>query len=486
MTKKSITRNFIFNTILTMSSFIFPLISFPYVSRVLMADGLGRVTFASSIIDYALTFAMLGMPLYGVKVCVGYIKNKEKLSQTVRELLVINLLVGFLVMLLLATMVIIIPRFRQEWQLIIITSSTIPLNIIGIEWLYKALEDYSYISIRTLTFKILGFLLMFLVVRTKDDYMVYAAITVLASHGSFILNFFRSRTFLLENISQRLNLKQHIKPLLILFFLSVSWTIYKNTDVVMMGFLTSDTEIGYYSTALKIRSIVLSVVTSLGTVVLPRLVKYYKEGKYNEAKKILNKSSSFIMLSSLYFIGYIVINAREIILFIAGRNYLGAIPTLQVSIFSAIFVGYSIMYGTNILVSIGKENVTIQASIIGVVLNICLNFIMIPKFAALGAGIATSIGEAVMVLYEIIYLGKDGWSYFERLNILKIIVVFIFSTFMLYIMKDFFVGYPLFIYIVISGVIYSIIYIFGLMILRENLLSSWKISILNRFNIIKE
>ncbi|HHD9574905.1 TPA: hypothetical protein ACOZIK_002081, partial [Streptococcus pneumoniae] len=79
-----------------------------------------------------------------------------------------------------------------------------------------------------------------------------------------------------------------------------------------------------------------------------------------------------------------------------------------------------------------------------------------------------------------------GWSYFERLNILKIIVVFIFSTFMLYIMKDFFVGYPLFIYIVISGVIYSIIYIFGLMILRENLLSSWKISILNRFNIIKE
>ncbi|HGQ0617227.1 TPA: polysaccharide biosynthesis C-terminal domain-containing protein, partial [Streptococcus pneumoniae] len=186
----------------------------------------------------------------------------------------------------------------------------------------------------------------------------------------------------------------------------------------MMGFLTSDTEIGYYSTALKIRSIVLSVVTSLGTVVLPRLVKYYKEGKYNEAKKILNKSSSFIMLSSLYFIGYIVINAREIILFIAGRNYLGAIPTLQVSIFSAIFVGYSIMYGTNILVSIGKENVTIQASIIGVVLNICLNFIMIPKFAALGAGIATSIGEAVMVLYEIIYLGKDGWSYFERLNIL--------------------------------------------------------------------
>ncbi|HHD9526337.1 TPA: oligosaccharide flippase family protein, partial [Streptococcus pneumoniae] len=221
MTKKSITRNFIFNTILTMSSFIFPLISFPYVSRVLMADGLGRVTFASSIIDYALTFAMLGMPLYGVKVCAGYIKNKEKLSQTVRELLVINLLVGFLVMLLLATMVIIIPRFRQEWQLIIITSSTIPLNIIGIEWLYKALEDYSYISIRTLTFKILGFLLMFLVVRTKDDYMVYAAITVLASHGSFILNFFRSRTFLLENISQRLNLKQHIKPLLILFFLSV-------------------------------------------------------------------------------------------------------------------------------------------------------------------------------------------------------------------------------------------------------------------------
>lgn len=481
MAAKSLRKNFLMNTFLSMSSFLFPLITFPYISRILMASGLGKINFATSIVNYLLTFAMLGMPLYGVKVCASYLKDRRKLIQTVSELLLINIFVGVVALIILALLTIFIGKFRENWELIAIFSCIIPLNIIGMEWLYKALEEYSYIAVRTMIFKVLGIVLMFAFVHDRTDYLIYAAITVFAGSASYILNFIKALPYLNVRKNEALNLKQHVRPLLSFFLLTVSWTIYTNTDVIMLGFLSTDRQVGYYSASLRIKSIVLSIVGSLSTVILPRVVHYFAEERYEEAKLILRKSSSFIWLSSLYFIGFIIISAEGIITLLSGDGYLLATPTLQATIVTVLFVGLSAFLGTNILVSLGKESVTIRASFVGILINILLNLLLISRLASLGAGIATVVGEASMVLYELLYLGKESYEYFDERNIAKILLVFT-ATFLIttFIYPSLSV-LPIFLRLLVSGGLYSLIYGIGLYLVKENLVVDWVGGLLKRF-----
>ena len=163
--KKSLKLNFIMNAILTMSSFLFPLISFPYVSRILGPDGTGRVDFATSLIAYFLMFAQLGIPTYGVRACAKVRDNKHLLTKTAHELLIINLVMSAVSYAVLFLAVLFVPRLRQDRVLYILVSLTILFNTIGMEWLYKALEQYTYITIRSILFKIVSLAAMFLLVR---------------------------------------------------------------------------------------------------------------------------------------------------------------------------------------------------------------------------------------------------------------------------------------------------------------------------------
>lgn len=469
MEKKSIKINFIMNSILTCSSFIFPLITFPYISRVLLVTGNGKINFATSVISYIMTISMLGIPLYGIKVCATDVKNKERLSKTVQELLIINLIMGLISLFVLLVCVLYIPKLRIEWKLFSILSTTIFLNIIGIEWFYKAIEEYSYIAVRTIIFKIIGIILMFIFIHKETDYLYYAVITVIAGSGSFIFNFIRAKRYIIFKKFKNYNFKKHIKPIFSFFFLSVSWTIYQNLDIVMLGFIRGDEQVGYYSAAVKIKAIAVSVVSALGAVLLPRIVSYFDEKRYSEARRILVKNSSFILLLSLYISGYFVINSRETILLLSGEAYINAIPVMKVIMFSIIFIGFSTMVGTNILVPIGKEKITIQATLLGIVVNLMLNIIFIRKYAAIGAALATVIGEFSIVFYEFIYLKKDIWKYFDLKNCLKIIVSFVCSISVLAFLKINFSNISIFTYLFLSGLIYSIVYAIVLLVLKERI-----------------
>ncbi len=159
--QKSITINFIMNVVLSMSAFIFPLITFPYVSRVLMPTGTGLVSFANSIIAYFALFAQLGIPTYGIRACAKVRDDKEKLSKVVQELLIINSIISVLVYIVFFASLMIVPKMRNNKTLFIVMSATILFNVIGIEWMYKALEQYTYIAIRSIIFKFIALILMF-------------------------------------------------------------------------------------------------------------------------------------------------------------------------------------------------------------------------------------------------------------------------------------------------------------------------------------
>ena len=270
----SVQFNFIMNAILTVSSFIFPLITFPYISRTLLVDGIGKVNFATSVISYFTMFASLGIPTYGIRACARVRDDREKLTKTAQELIIINLITSAITYAVFFILLFTVDRFYQDKTLLTVTSVSIILNTLGVTWLYSALEQYSYITVRNIACKLVSVILMFIFVHNTSDYVIYGVIAVLASGGSNLLNFINLKKYISLRPVGHYDFKQHLQPIFIFFATSIAISIYTNLDTVMLGFMTDDTQVGLYSASVKVKTVLLAVVSSLGNVLLPRLSVY--------------------------------------------------------------------------------------------------------------------------------------------------------------------------------------------------------------------
>ena len=403
----SVKKNFIMNAILTISRFIFPLISFPYISRVLLSAGTGRVSFANSIIEYFLMLSALGIPTYGVRACARVRDNKEKLSQTAQELLLLNIIMCLVSYVCLAIAIVVVPKLRNEKLLLIIISSTLIFSALGMEWLYKALEQYSYITIRSIVFNAIAIVFMFLLVHQQSDYIIYGSISVGASSLGYIMNIIHARKYIILKPLGNYNLKQHIKPVLVFFSMACAVTIYTNLDNVMLGFMKTDTDVGYYHAAVRIKTILVAIVTSLGTVLLPRVSYYVQQGKMEEFKRVTRKAINFVFVFAVPVLIYFIIFAKNGVLLISGSDFAGAILPMQILMPTLLFIGLTGLLGIQILVPLGKERFVLYSEIAGAIVDLILNAILIPKLGATGAAIGTLAAEAVVLIVQLIALKND-------------------------------------------------------------------------------
>ena len=305
--KKSLKLNFIMNALLTMSSFIFPLITFPYVSRILLPVGTGKVSFTTSVVSYFALFARLGIPTYGIRACAKVRDDKEALSKTVQELFIINMVMSVMAYLALFVAIAFVPRLQQEKMLLMIVSLTILFNAIGMEWLYKALEQYSYITIRSIVFKFIALLAMFAFIHNQKDYVIYGGISILASSASNVFNFLHAHRYVSVRPVGGYDFKKHLRAVVIFFAMSCATTIYTNLDTVMIGFIATDTDVGYYNAAVKIKTILVSIVTSLGVVLLPRASYYVENGRMEEFYRITKKAIHFVFLVATPMMVYFIL-----------------------------------------------------------------------------------------------------------------------------------------------------------------------------------
>lgn len=394
------------NAILAMSSFVFPLITFPYISRVLLPEGTGKINFATSIIAYFNMFAQLGIPTYGVKICAQVRDNREELTRTTQELLFINLVMAALSYIVLAIAIITIPKLREEKTLYLVISSTILLSAIGMEWLYKALEEYTYITIRSVAFKLLSVVAMFLLVKEQSDYVMYGAISVFASSASLICNFIKAREYIDFKWVGNYHPKRHFRVILLFFALACTTTVYTNLDNVMLGFIKTDADVGLYGAAVKIKNILVSIITSLGAVLLPRASYYIEQGRTTEFKEITKKALSFVVITAIPIAVYFIVFAKESILFIAGDAFANSILPMQIIMPTIVFIGITNVLGLEIMVPTGREKKVLISTIIGAAVDLMLNAILIPKYAAVGAAIGTLAAEMAVLMYQAFVL-KD-------------------------------------------------------------------------------
>lgn len=405
--KKSLKINFIMNSILTMSSFLFPLITFPYVSRILLPLGTGKVSFATSVISYFSMFSQLGIPVYGIRACAKVRDDKAALSKIFQELLIINGATSLITYLFFLLTLFTVPRLQQEKPLFLIVSLTILLNTIGVEWLYKSLEQYVYIAVRSIFFKFLALAATFLLIHQESDYVLYGAISIFAASASNILNFFHMRKFVSLKPVGNYHLKRHLHAVLIFFAMSCATTVYTHLDTVMLGFLKTDTDVGYYNAAVKIKSILVSIVTSLGVVLLPRASYYIEHRQQSKFFNVSEKALNFVCLLSIPLMVYFILFAKEGILFLSGAAYLPAILPMQIIMPTLLLIGLTNIMGMQMLVPLGKEKIVLYSEIVGAILNLSLNILLIPHYSCSGAAFGTLAAEFSVFLIQFLVLKKD-------------------------------------------------------------------------------
>lgn len=467
MNQKSIKFNFVMNIILTLSGFIFPIITFPYVSRILLPVGTGKVSFATSVVSYFSMFAQMGIPTYGIRACAKVRDDKDKLSKTAQEIIIINSIMCLIIYVLFLISIAIVPRFREDRQLFFIIGFTIIFNVIGVEWIYKALEQYTYITVRSLIFKVIGILLMFIMVHEQQDYVIYGGITIIGGVGANIFNLVNLKKHILIKPYKNYNFRQHLKPIVIFFGLSIATTIYTNVDTVMLGFMSGDEEVGYYNAAVKIKTIMTSVVTSLGTVLLPRTSYYIDKGLKNEYKEITNKALRFTMFLSVPIAVFFCVYARNCIVFLSGSAYLKSIPAMQLIIYTLPFIGCSNIIGMQILIPNGKEKYYLVSQITGAIVDLIANSILIPQYGSAGAAVGTLLAEAAVLTIAACAAGGWVWKVIFQSENLKIIIATVISIAVCMFIKDLMLSN--FFELLVAAIVFFVSYIFLLLVFKDRL-----------------
>lgn len=410
------------NAILTVAGIIFPLITFPYISRVLLVEGSGKVAFATSVVTYFTMFASLGIPTYGVRACAIVRDNKEKLSKTVQELLIISGGTTLLTYIVFGISLFVIPEFAQERTLLLIVGLGIGLNTIGVQWLYNALEQYSYITTCSILFKVIGMILMFLLVKESSDYQIYGGVYVIASFGSYVLNFICLRKFVTFQKTGTYQFKQHLKHIMVFFAMSAGASIYLNLDVVMLRFLQSNEAVGYYNAGIKVKTVLVTCVTSLGTVLLPRLSYYIETADKKAFQLMVGKAFRFVFVAASAVTVYFSIFARESILLLSGEAFLPAVGPMMILMPTVLLIGLSNVTGIQILTPNGREREVMYSIWGGAILDFVLNLIVIPKFSANGAALSTLLAEGMVLLLQCWFLRDVLWSYIRQVQCWKIVI----------------------------------------------------------------
>lgn len=402
----SVNKNAAYNTIKTVFGIIYPLITFPYISRVLMPENVGKINFGSSVVSYFMLIASLGVTTYAIRECSKVRDNRDKLQSTASQILSINILSTLIAYLALAVTLVVARPLDSYRELICIQSATIIFTTLGADWINSAIEDFKFIAMRTVGMQIVSLVLMFIFVHNPEDYIIFALIGVIASSGANIINIVYRRKFCKTRLTFQIDWKKHLPPILTLFSLILAQTIYCNSDMTMLGLMKGDYEVGLYSTSVRIYNLVNQVVASVAFVVMPQLAISFAKDDFKRVNELLRYALNFIVVLGLPCLVGINIICSSIIGTLGGNEYLGASTSLHILSLSLAcsFIGGWI--GNMMMLPSGRDAVCLRSGVISAVLNVVLNIFIIPIYGLNGAAFTTFLAELTGIMVMWPYIDK--------------------------------------------------------------------------------
>lgn len=404
---QSVKVNYILNLINTGTQMLFPLITFPYVCRVIEADGIGQINFFQSIISYISLFTCLGIPMYAIREIARDRSDVVQMNRTAMEILLLHSMLTLVGYAIVAILCLTVLQIQVNIPLFLILSLTIFFTAIGCEWFYQGIEDFKYITIRGLIIKTVSVVLLFIFVKSKTDLLYYGCYTVFGVLGGNIFNFFRLRKYIhRENIIfSELHIKRHIKPVLKVFSFSVVTSIYLQLNTVLLGFLKNALAVGYFAAATKVMQMLLTMSACLGSVMMPRASHLIAENKEDEFNRLIQKSYDFTLAIALPMTIGLIFCAPSLITALCGVKFEHSILPSQIIAPIILMVAISNVFGIQVLFPKGKINIVTLCCGIGAVADLILNLCLIPFFSYIGTSIAY-LGAEVATTVSMYFIGR--------------------------------------------------------------------------------
>ena len=407
----SIKGNFIYSTILTFSTYLVPLMVFPYISRILGVDCIGAIDTIDNIIDYCILFSMMGMSTLGIREIAKYKNDKNRLQETFNNLFWLNVISTIVVFFFLIVTTICIPTLQQRIVLLTIGSFKLFANLFWIEWFYRGLEDFKYITIRSVIVRLLFIVSVFVFIKEKSDFTLYYILFV----SIVIINAICNWTYKRNKVSLRFKhiaLKAYAKPFIILGIFAMLSAIYTKLSIPVLSFTCGDTEAGYYATATRMYQVVIALISSLISVLIPRMSVLIRESNYTEISHLFELAFKMLFFISLPIIWYVEFLAPDIIAIFAGNEFVQAAIPMRIVIFLVLIIGSEQIYIMQLLIPLNKDKIVAVAGLCGVITWAILSTILVPLLHGIGTSIVWIATESVVLLIAIYYIKKTmGYHY---------------------------------------------------------------------------
>lgn len=408
MKKKSIAMNAVLNAIKTICTIIFPLVTFPYVSRVLHTERLGAYNYSSSIINYFSLFAGLGVSTYAIREGSKYREDRNEFSEFASEIFTINTISTILSYTLLVLLLVFSDKLASYRTLLAVLSISIVFNTLGCEWIFSTYEEYGYITLRSIAFQILSMVFLFIFIHTEADIVKYAWLTVLSSSGANIVNCITRRKYCDIRLTVNRKLFRHFIPIIVLFSNTLATNIYVNSDMTIVGYISGDYYTGLYSISSKLYFIIKNLLSSIIIVSIPRLSEALAKDPKEYETIAGNVFDTLLLLVMPVVVGMISI-ANNIVVLIGGEEYVGAVFSLKLLSIALLFCMFGWFYTSCVLIPNKQEKKVLCATIIAAVSNLVLNFLLIPKWQHNAAAFTTVIAEAIS-LFICFYYGRMAFK----------------------------------------------------------------------------
>lgn len=473
----SVFKNSLASVLYRLVNMVFPLVTTVYVSHILLADGIGRVGFAQNIVQYFVLIAPLGIVNYGTREIAKVREEKHKSDVLFTELFILNL-ISTVICSAIYYWAILYTDWIGDKLLFSITGLQIVLNIANVEWYYQGQEKYVYIAARSIAVKCLSLIAMLLFVKSPDDYIIYALIYVLGIGGNHIFNIINLRNTGLKMSFSGLSIKTHLKPVFVLLASNLAIEVYVLLGTTLLGLWCSDQTVGYYTNATKLSKMVVGLIAAIGSVLLPRLSNQARHGELDACRKLVDNITMIMLFFAIPCGAAMLILAEELVVVLFGHSFVPAITTVRILSVLVYVLGFSNLYGTQVLLTFNQEKKLLICTLIGAISNFVFNIFLIPAYYHNGAAVATIISESLVTLCTFYFAKKHINISFDFIFLCKTALSTIIMLFVVWFVKS--IVSNSIICLIVSFFAGIIVYL-GVNLILKNPLVAWS----KRFFVVK-
>lgn len=392
--------NFAYNLLLTGCNYIFPLITYPYVSRVLGVDNIGLCNYVDGIVNYFTVLSMMGIANYGVREIARCKDDREHRDVVFSNLLAFNIVLAILALIILAICTFTIEGLSQYRLFLGVGSLQIVFNLLLTNWFFQGISEFRFITIRSVVVRGIYVVLVFMLVHEQDDVLIYYSLTIPTIAINAAINWIYGRKFRTFKWKS-LNFKPFILPVIVFGIYQILTSMYTTFNAIFLGYIHGNTEVGYFVTATKLYTIVLSVFTALTTVMVPRVSTLLSQGNLDKVQSIASDIISLLLTFSIPIIVFCVYFAHEIVWLISGEGYEGAETPFRIVIFMLIVIGMEQIIIQQFLMASQSNKSVLAVSVTGAIVGLTFNIILTPQLASIGSSLSWGLSEIAVLIVGI-------------------------------------------------------------------------------------